>query len=338
MELRILTTDKNISLYGRYTKKNDLPAFDWPNSGMSFRFRGNAISVCFTPFDTVEPVYVRVTVDGKARRFCLTSGQERVIVEGLQNRVHDFELLKVSESPFRICPSEIIINGITPAIYPTVNNNTAKPKIEFIGDSLTAGYGNLSEPTVTVYLAAEQDSTRAYPYIVSKFIGAEAHYVCFSGKGIVNSWNGEREYEIPEIFTTASRETKEPWDFNSWTPDVVMVNAGTNDYNGGVQDEEFIEYAKKFLEFIRSKYPDAYIVWAYGLTTVKAEPALKKAVEEFNDPKVSYLHLPSMYEYKDEIGGNGHPNAKCHARTAKLVAKYIKKLCGISARSVKPLD
>ena len=106
MELRILTTDKNISLYGRYTMKNGLPAFDWPNSGMSFRFRGNAISVCFTPFDTVEPVYVRVTVDGEPRRFCLTSGQERIIVEGLQNRVHDFELLKVSESPFRICPSK----------------------------------------------------------------------------------------------------------------------------------------------------------------------------------------------------------------------------------------
>lgn len=327
-DIKINGADASVSTFGRHSLADGLPAFDWPNSGFRFRFKGNGVILSFKTFKTPYTFYVLVGVDGKQQRFALSTGDEKIIIEGLTDKEHSLELIKITEGEERIVFAGADIFGKSPAIMPAEE----KPyplKIEFLGDSLTAGYGNLAPATEKLFHTFEQDSTRAYAYICASLLGADAHYECISGQGIYQNCNGVKSNEIPTFFTHASRETKEPWDFSSWTPDVVVINAGTNDYCGKVTDENFTNAAADFLRLIRSKYPKALIIWAYGMTQKLAFPAIKTAIAEVNDPSVRLLALESMYDKKDELGGNGHPNVKSHKRVGRFVADYIKKELGL---------
>lgn len=320
---QIQGNDKKIITFGRHTYSDGFPAFDWPNSGFCFTFEGNAVILSFAAFKEPYTLYVRVNVDNRSQRFALSTGNEKIIIEGLSNRTHKVELIKVSESFERVVFTGAEIFGAEPALLPTERKTGLK--VEFLGDSLTAGYGNLAPASEKLFYTFQQDSTRAYAYLCASILGADAHYECISGKGVYFNCNGVKDYEIPTFFTHASRETREEWDFSLWTPDVVVINAGTNDYCGKVDDETFIKAAVDFLGLVRSKYPKALIIWAYGMTQTVARASIKKAVERFDDNNTRFLKLNSMYRYKDEIGGNGHPNEKAHRRVAKTVARFIQQ-------------
>ncbi len=315
--------EKEIVTFGRHTYSNGFPAFDWPNSGFYFTFRGNAVILSFAEFKKPYTFYVLVKVDNICQRFALSTGNEKIIIEGLQNKRHAIELIKITEGEERIVFTGAEIFGTTPALLPSVPKEGLK--IEFLGDSITAGYGNLAPATEKLFYTFQQDSTRAYAYICASLLGADAHYECISGKGVYFNCNGVKDYEIPTFFTHASRETREPWDFTAWTPDVVVINAGTNDYCGKVEDKTFTEAAVDFLKLVRSKYPKALIIWAYGMMQTCAYNAIEEAVNTFADDNARFVKIRSMYEYQDEIGGNGHPNEKCHRRVGKMLAKYIKQ-------------
>lgn len=315
--------EKEIVTFGRHTYSEGLPAFDWPNSGFTLSFRGTAISLSFAEFKKLYTFYVLVKVDNICQRFALSTGNEKIIIEGLQNKKHVLEFIKITEGEERIVFKGAEIFGTTPALLPTKPQTGLK--IEFLGDSLTAGYGNLAPATEKLYYTYQQDSTRAYAYICASLLGADAHYECISGKGVYFNCNGVKDYEIPTFFTHASRETKEAWDFSAWTPEVVVINAGTNDYCGKVEDAIFTAAAVDFLRLVRKTYPEALIVWAYGMTQTAAIPAIEEAFRIFEDGNAHFLKIRSMYEYQDEVGGNGHPNEKSHRRVGKLLAKYLKQ-------------
>lgn len=320
--------EKDIVTFGRHTFSEGFPAFDWPNSGFRLSFKGTGVILSFAPFKKSYTFYVLVRVDGVGRRYALSTGDEKIIIEGLRDKAHSLEFIKITEGEERIVFTGADVFGKAPEVIPA-KEEAGRIKIEFLGDSLTAGYGNLAPATEKLFHTFEQDSTRAYAYVCASLLGADAHYECISGQGIYWNCNGVKSNEIPTFFTHASRETKEPWDFSLWTPDVVVINAGTNDYCGKVTDENFTRAAVDFLRLIRSKYPKALIIWAYGMTQKLAFPAIKAAIAEVNDPSVRLLALESMYDKKDEIGGNGHPNVKCHKRVGRFVAEYIKKQLGL---------
>lgn len=315
--------DKEIVTFGRHTYADGFPAFDWPNSGFSLSFRGTSVILSFAEFKKVYTFYVLVKVDNICQRFALSNGNEKIIIEGLQNKKHVLEFIKITEGEERIVFKSAEIFGTTPALLATAPKSGLK--IEFLGDSLTAGYGNLAPATEKLFYTFQQDSTRAYAYICASLLGADAHYECISGKGVYFNCNGVKDYEIPTFFMHASRETREPWDFSAWTADVVVINAGTNDFCGRVENATFTEAAVDFLRLVRKTYPNALIVWAYGMMQTTAYPAIEEAFRIFADDNAYFLKIRSMYEYQDEIGGNGHPNEKSHRRVGKLLAKYIKQ-------------
>ncbi|MBR6594891.1 MAG: hypothetical protein IKK83_06880 [Clostridia bacterium] len=319
--------DERIKTLGRHTYYEGMPAFCWPNSGFCFSFRGSGITLSFAPFETPYTHYLLVRVDRMSQRFPISTGNEKIIIEGLDNKRHSVEVLKVTEGESvdeRIVFTGMEIQGVTPELFPVPPKNS-KLKIEFVGDSLTAGYGNLGTAEDKVFHTYQEDSTRAYAYVCAELLDAEAHFVCYSGKGVFCNCRGEKNYEIPIFFNHASRVTREPWDFSKWTPDAVVVNAGTNDFAGGVRGEDFTNAVVDFVNQIRETYPDAYIFWVYGMMQVSAFPYLEEAFARIEDKKCFFHKLKPWQEFKDEQGANGHPNAKSARRQAKVVAKFIKQ-------------
>jgi len=313
-----------IKTFGRHTRVDGMPAFDWSNSGLSFSFKGNFVSFSFAPFEKPETLYVSVKIGKSIQRYALSTGNEKVIIEGIREGMHEISLIKITEGEQRIVVTDVEIGGKNPKLL-TPKAEEEKLKIEFIGDSLTAGYGNLAPATEKGFNTYQQDSTRAYAYLCAKLLGAEGHYVCYSGKGIHNDCTGAKSYEIPTFFTHASRVTREPWDFSLWTPDVVVINAGTNDFNGGVQAKDFSDTALEFLKQVRKAYPKALIIWCYGMTQYKAMEALEDTFSRLEDDNARFFKFSSIYERQGEVGGNGHPNAAAHVRFAKQMARFIKQ-------------
>ncbi|KJK46274.1 cellulose-binding protein, partial [Lentzea aerocolonigenes] len=120
---------------GRVTKQAQ---YSWPGVYFEGRFRGTGVGVSLN--DSVNEYDVQV--DGATVATLLKPGRTTYWVNNLSNADHAVRLVKRTESPWAAGE----FGGFVAASGGTV---LAKPaarsrQIEFIGDSLTAGYGNLS--------------------------------------------------------------------------------------------------------------------------------------------------------------------------------------------------
>lgn len=318
---------KYLRIHGRYTIKQNCLAFDWSNSGISFNFSGTGFILSFGEYHADQPAYVKVFLDNSEQRFAISTGKEKIIYENLPEKRHRVTISRVTEGAAPLLFKDLVLMGMD---HKFMAPPFDKPKkIEFLGDSITCGYGIIANPSEMTYNTFQQDSTMTYAYFTAKDLDADAHYVCISGKGIVCNCNGEKDYEIPIFFEHAS-QNKEPWDFSQWTPNVVVINAGTNDVGGAIPDQVFTEAAMNFVKLIRSKYSDAHIIWVYGMMNDKYVPAIKTAVKELNkeDKKVHFLYVESINQLPGETGANGHPNTRANKRVSKLLVKKIKSVTG----------
>lgn len=120
-------------------------------------------------------------------------------------------------------------------------------RLEFIGDSETAGFGNLgpSEPPgshswrhVFHMDPADQDANRAWPALVAEKLGAECHVIAWSGAGVL--WNcpdgcsadGNFQALLPRMLGSdaSTAATPENGLLQGWEPDAVVVYIGGNDW------------------------------------------------------------------------------------------------------------
>lgn len=326
-----ILSNEYVRVLGRSTTVDGCVAFDWSNSGIEFSFKGTGFIVGYGPYAAPIPAYVKAFVDGKSVRFPISNGSEKTIIDTLDEGVHNVKILKVTEGVDKLLFKDITLIGEEP--YFSSLPSAPERKIEFLGDSITCGYGVLAEESVTVYNTFEQDSTKAYAYLTAEAFGADIHSECISGQGIICNCDGKVDYEIPKFFMHASR-TKESWDHSSWTPDVVVINAGTNDVGGGISDAVITEGAINFILSVRGRYPKAKIVWFYGMMMYNYIIALEHAVKTVNlvDKDVYFLKCESIFNRQGETGAVGHPNLLGQRRGADALIEKIASITGWEAK------
>lgn len=311
---------------GRTVVKDDCLCAAWCNSGFAFNFIGTGFIISLGSIAQTE-IYVKIIVDNTVYKFAVINGAEKLMVENLKEKRHRVRVLRVTEGTVSLRFDLVTVVGNEPRFMsPEIRT---KRRIEFLGDSLTCGYGTLAPGTVSVYNTFEEDSTQAYAYLTAEALKAEARTICLSGKGMVCNCNGNREdYRACNFFKTDDFEGADH-DFNAWQPDVLVVNIGTNDSWGGAKEDEFISESRKFAEFARSVYPKAQILWVGGIYAPYYGDALKEMIRSLGGKDAGYhiMMLDSFCNNKDEVGGGGHPNVKAHIRFSKAVAK---KICSVT--------
>ena len=141
----------------------------------------------------------------------------------------------------------------------------SRPLIEFIGDSITAGQGG-SEWALTDYawLTGEQLGVHhtqiawagitlsdGYHYSTNEWPGMESMYF--------RAWAVNRCYNV-QCTPDASHPTPNPaWDFSKYSPKIIVINLGTNDWGVGEPGSIFKDRYSGFLASVRSKHPNAEI-------------------------------------------------------------------------------
>ena len=280
-------------------------------------------------------VYVDDVQQGLYRSDFRLSGSKEttlVIAENLPRSFHKFVIEKQSEAERgAIYVEEMKISG---ELWDKPSDNSLF--IEFIGDSITTGYGNLwpdlsdGENGANAANNEYVDGTRTYAVLAAKALGADYSVVAQQGIGCVIGW-----YPHTMTETYAMRcyqcSRKEAWDFPR-KADVVVINLGTNDiafhYSGACDRKMLEDGFRNFLRLVREKNPDSLIVWAYGMMDTSAASMIQAAVEDVGGSgKGFYFVLLSP----NGEGGNGHPTLAAHQQNAKTLENYLRTLLNIPA-------
>lgn len=322
------TQTENFKIYGRTDVREAGLALPWSNSGIELRFKGNRAEFSFAPYECDPPVYVKAFFDGHAQRFCLNGKMPKVILELEKDGCHTVKLLRITEGGTPLCFTGVRIYGKAPEILTPPSEK--KLKIEFLGDSITAGFGDMSAPGNEVFNTFEQDSTQTYAYKTAELLDADIRTVAISGEGVWRNCAAEEGKRFTNIFKMKTWQSLD-YDHSSWQPDVMVLNCGTNDVPGKTTNEIMYREGSLLLDQIRLAYPNAKIVWVYGMMNGNFSDTLKKLVADkrkAGDKNMSYLYVKDIYSQKNEVGAIGHPNVNASVRVAKKLAKHIEGVLG----------
>lgn len=332
---RIPPTDPNIRYIGRVDFSNPLrPAFDWPAVTIEAIFEGTAVDVLL---EDGRNSY-NVTLDGEQFVLQTRTGQTVYpLGAGLAEGRHTVRLTKRTEPligtavflGFQLDPGR----GLAPL-------PPAPPRrIEFIGDSITTGYGNEGATATCDFSAATENGEMTYAAMTARQLNAEYAVIAYSGLGIVRNYNDVEKTSRGTMYTlfqqTLANERNALWDFGRWTPDAVVINLGTNDFSTTPhpEGEVFLDGYTNLIGFVRSRYPQAHIFAVAG--PVMADPAaamIQSAVAQvrqmLNDERVHYVALEDTLLRPDDYGCDWHPNVSGHKKMADQLVPAVAGIMG----------
>jgi len=310
-----------VLLINRSTADGSVQRFDWSGSGFTLNFSGNCIKIHFNRQTVDQPICLELCLDGQKWRHPVSTGAESAVISCTEG-AHQLRLLRISEGCNYLTVTGVEVMGDHPALLPPPARK--ERKIVFFGDSITCGYGNLGSPDNRVFFTCEEDVTRAYALLTAEALDCDWRLIAVSGQGIVRNCNGDKDYQISDFYAHQSRVSRQIHDFASWQPDVVVVNAGTNDRGGQVTDEEFHDAAGIFLDNLRKVYPKAKIVWFIGLMGCPYRKVLEELAGERDG--VYFLPTATISAAADEFGANGHPGVRGAARGAEELTAFLREL------------
>lgn len=324
---------------GRVQATRESLRYSWPGVYFEGRFRGTGVGIVLN--DAAADYDVQI--DGATVDTLVTPGRTTHWVKGLSRGRHDVRLVKRSESPWAVSEfgGFLATRGGAILSRPAPRHR----QIEFIGDSYTAGYGNLS-PTrdcTGEEVNRTTDADRSFGALTARRLHADYQINAFSGRGMVRNYNGGepgtsyRTYYDRALLSEAGDVWRRP---GNWRPQVVVIGLGINDFSTPINPGEqwtpdslvaaYRDAYHGFLDEVRARYgPRTTIVVSstdvYN-TTVLAETA-QRIVQERNgqgDGLVRYWHYSG--EGLDYGGCHWHPSARDHQVIADRLDAYLATL------------
>jgi lysophospholipase L1-like esterase len=307
-------------LIGRFELSNPAaPVFAWSGSAIAVSFAGSAIGVTLS--DGGQNVF-EVVLDGAHSRLSTQAGTKKYLLgSGLSNGPHDLLLYRRSEAFL----GETTFNGfdLAPNAYlPSAPASTRR--LEVIGDSISAGYGN--EGTFPCeFSASTENHYLSYAAIAARRLQAELHTQAWSGIGVLRNHDGTRTGTMPELYArTLPERAASRWDFSKFVPDAVLINLSTNDFGSGDPGSAFQEAYTQLVRELRGHYPAARFYLAVGPMLEAAEHTLvlrylRGVVSEraaAGDKNLSVLEFGIQDSAADGLGCDYHPSLKTHRKMA----------------------
>ena len=338
--------EKTVRLLGRTVEHRGTRYLSWSCSGVEFIFTGTKLTaelwtdwVLDEPWKEIFQPWAAVFVNGEAEprlRFPVEAGTNSyTLFESGTPETAAIRFVKLSEAAFsRMGIASISAEG---DIRPSEPKSR---RMEFIGDSITCGFGIESSCAEDNFRTAEENSDITYAALTARAFGADFSLISWSTIGLWSSdtKDGTRNnsWIMPMIYDAADVGIegvagRTPWDFGGSRTDVVVINLGTNDASctKGIPErqDEFSKAYGEFLGTVREKNPDAYIVCVLGMMGNELFPAIEKATAQTNDGKIFALELDGQLE-SDGTGSLGHPNAVSHKKAAESLIGKISEITG----------
>lgn len=350
-------------VHGRTTKERNPLTLFWTASGLELNVRASELWVEIHADWTLHEPWYSIMINGTffsrrmadkgTHRVCVFRGTDPTTVKNVRI-IKDTQAYSAdNDSLLQLCALE------TDGSFEAVEER--KLKLEFIGDSITSGEGDIGEAAypwdwASMIFSAENN----YAVQVGMAMDADVRVISQSGWGVGCAWNNNINEAIPPIYEKVcgllsgernlALGAHEPNDFAAWQPDVIFINLGTNDCGSFNQPEwhdertgerfknrrnpdgtmveedveRFIGRAKAFLYKLRSNNKNSKLVWIYGMLGNELEPVLRDALERYR-AETGDRNIDFLL-LKDDIehrGARNHPGIKAHETAAEELIRYL---------------
>ena len=322
-----------VHFLGRFdTRDAKGPRFAWPGSAIAATFSGTGITAKL--HDAGTNTFVVVIDGGKPSTVATTSATDTYpLATGLSSGMHTVLLTRRTES----------FAGVVQYLGFTVTGGALVPspepfsrRIEYVGDSISCGYGDLGVGPNCMFSLATEDVTIAYDELAAAALDAQATVVAYSGIGVLHDYGGNTMNQMPVRYELAlADDPTSTWSFPPPAPDVVLINLGTNDFSQGDPGAAFQTAYVSFLQQVRKHYTNANIVCA--LSPMLGDPARSQArtyiqaavsqVMGAGDAHVSYFEFDEQLA-SDGYGCDYHPSPTTHQKMAAKLEPVLKMLEG----------
>jgi lysophospholipase L1-like esterase len=318
--------DTRLQFIGRIGQAPGGRLLAWSGSELRARFTGRQLALGFASTHWGSSHFT-VEIDGRRHALAVPGNQagEWRLREPLGEGTHELRLVKRTEASM----AEAVFLGLRLAdggqlLAPP----PARPlKLEFYGDSITAGACNGDIDDDQYEDLSTHDGTRAYGAVTAARLGADYVGIAVSGIGITATWNVLLMPQVWDRFAPRLDAAVAPTDPRA--PDVVLVNLGQNDHGFPASKGQPIaaDFGARYLGFVRqlrARYPQARLVLLMGgMTAWKEQPAIPRAV----NGAVATLRAEGdqrVWTYTFQAFAWAHPRIDVHAQMADELTRFLR--------------
>ena len=313
-------------------------AFGWPGVYFEGRFRGTGVEVAVES----GTEFMRVLVDGEEKALLRRPGSGRLALRGLSPGEHVVRLEKQTES--QTGGGRFIGFYALEGSAPLPVGQRSR-QIEYIGDSYTVGYGNISPGrTCTPEEVHDRtDTQRAFGPLLANRLNADYRIHAYSGFGIVRNYAGGRPGEsLPVIYPRLVPDNPSALegDRRAWRPQLIVVNLGTNDFSTPLkagepwasQEELRRAYRTRYTAFARelmARQPQARLILMGSDAFIEDVRSVAAVLGKAGGRPVLALRFGEL----ENTGCNYHPSLKDHQALAALIEEALRRDPDLWSRS-----
>lgn len=336
--------EEHMKFQGRHIFENNIEWLVQSGSSAEFEVTGTNVSVTIAGDSSIygtssdyRPRYAVYVDDELIRDKTISAPEENVILfEEGSPRTANVRIVMLSEAVYgAIGIKDLnILGGDKESITPAPEKELA---IEFIGDSITCGYGVESSEGSESFSTSTENFYKSYAYIAANELNADYSVTAYSGYGVIyGCCSGDpnpdetliKYYDIESQFEPYNKKH----DFTKRKMDAVVINLGTNDTcyvdkDNKASCDEFTSGYIALLKKVRSNNPDSVIICTVGLMggNESIYPLIQNAVKKLDDDRIICFLSEHQDIDKDGAGAAWHPSEKTQKQYGHIVAEEIKK-------------
>ena len=281
---------------GRTVFQNGIRWFSLSGCGVEFLCSGNSVVLTFVVPDSSSLVShhrprIGVFVNGVLTRDVVLESETTPVSVSLNGAAGaTVKVIKLSESMH----SSVGLAGITCSGTEKPTPSPERAKIEFIGDSITAGFGLDETNSNAQFSTRTQNFSETYAYLCATALGCDCWGVAYSGYGVLSGYSegGVMKpdavlgpyYEKALTNCRAVDESATVWPFTENAPNYIVINLGTNDATycyTEARREAFSQRYQELLSQVRSHNPGAFILCVLGDMNNSLYPYIERAVSAY---------------------------------------------------------
>ncbi len=314
-------SDVNILYVGRWDKSNpNLYHSYWTGAYLRVDFTGKNIGILLQTGTKLV-----VSIDGEdLRSINATSGLTMLNEEELSNGRHSLLVGAAGQN------EELTFLGLNLDEEEVTYRPQKKFLIEYIGDSITATGGE------------DNRSAANYAWYTAEELNCDHTQIAFSGLALTTGYGCLEEkigldslYFCLKNYNHITERPVQQWDF-SYTPDMIVINLGTNDKCGSATDAVMKSSMYNFLSRLRNTYPESTLIVMQPFNGSYSGP-IESAVEKqksLGDNNIYYIKTEGWLteeDYKDGI----HPNLSGRDKIVQNLIPQLKPLLPADVKSAK---
>ena len=323
---------KKLIFNGRWNIENNQATCGNGATYVTARFTGTSIAAKMDD----RNCWWRYEIDGKPYNRIKFRNELTTLAENLPKGEHKIKLVRSTEGEAGLSTFKgFVLDEGAEILSP---DEPKRLKLEFVGDSITAGAFNDGPHDVLSYHDVENNDMSYGPQL-ARMLDADYSVLAKSGEGLVHNYSEEWPYNqvhtadrYPWTYYSFNwNDHHLNWDFSNNKTDAVFISIGANDFlfEPRPTEDEFIKEYIHLIKVVRKNNPTAAIICLEPVPTVIGPDAASwteiavTKLKNNGDKDLYYIPLNKdtpLLNDSDYVGDGVHPTQE----GSRKIAEYLK--------------